>query len=154
MSRLWLGSDFCAQHILRHADAMQEMPCFWTREQRGEEASAWLLFAHKYAYLADTAAAFRATDGAPIRVFCVPSVAVDGSAQPERILLLLAVALMESFGIRVEVCVVERSWPTGLASTESGSSKSPNSTCDANPNLTSTTSLYFTSHHPKRIPAR
>jgi len=26
------------------------MPMFWTCERRGEEASAWLFFAHKYAY--------------------------------------------------------------------------------------------------------
>lgn len=75
-------------------------PSFWTREQRGEEASTWLLFAHKYAYLQQSAG----TDTTLTRAFCVPSSAVAASARPERILLLLAVALMESFGITVDIC--------------------------------------------------
>ncbi|CRK58674.1 Helix-turn-helix motif [Alloactinosynnema sp. L-07] len=104
VSRMWLGSDFCARHILRHADALQDVPAFWTREQRGEESSTWLLFAHKYDYLARTAATFASTGATPTRTFCVPSGAVTGSLSPERILLLLAVALMESFGIEVQVC--------------------------------------------------
>ena len=51
VSRMWLGSDFCARHITRHSAAMTGAPTFWTREQTGEAASAWLLFAHKYDYL-------------------------------------------------------------------------------------------------------
>lgn len=104
VSRMWLGSDFCARHILRHADAMQDTPRFWTREQQGEEASTWLLFAHKYRYLAETAATFAASGSSPTRTFCVPPAAVDAGTRSERILLLLTVALMESFGICVEVC--------------------------------------------------
>lgn len=104
VSRMWLGSDFCARHILRHADAMQDVPAFWTREQRGEESSTWLLFAHKYDYLARTAATFAASGAKLTRTFCVPRETVTDSASSERILLLLAVALMESFGIEVEVC--------------------------------------------------
>lgn len=104
VSRMWLGSDFCARHILRHADALQDVPVFWTREQRGEEASTWLLFAHKYDYLAHTATTFAATGSKPTRTFCIPRSTVIDSGRPERVLLLLAVALMESFGIEVDVC--------------------------------------------------
>ncbi|MFD0203755.1 MULTISPECIES: helix-turn-helix transcriptional regulator [Saccharothrix] len=101
VSRMWLGSNFCAQHILRHADSLSEAPVFWTREQRGEEASTWLFFAHKFDYLRRTA-----TNQADLRrTFCVPNTAVTGSSRPERVLLLLAVALMESFDIQVDVVV-------------------------------------------------
>ena len=57
VSRMWLGSQFCASHILRHTDTLTDMPAFWTREQRGEEASTWLLFEHKYDYLRQSAGA-------------------------------------------------------------------------------------------------
>lgn len=100
VSQMWLGSQFCASHILRNSDKLTDTPSFWTREQRGEEASTWLLFAHKYAYLQQSTG----TDATPTRAFCVPPSAVAASARPERILLLLAVALMESFGITVDVC--------------------------------------------------
>lgn len=53
---MWLGSRFCAGHILRHTDTLTDIPAFWTREQRGEEASTSLLFAHKYAVRACTSA--------------------------------------------------------------------------------------------------
>ncbi|WP_322770056.1 hypothetical protein [Frankia sp. Cr1] len=102
VSQMWLGSAFCAGHILRHARDFGDAPVFWTREQRGEEASAWLLFAHKYAYLAALAGRDPRTESS--RVLCVPPDTVTSSPGPERILLLLAVALMESFGIHVEVC--------------------------------------------------
>jgi transcriptional regulator with XRE-family HTH domain len=105
VSQMWLGSDFCARHILRHADAMIDTPTFWTREQRGEEASSWLFFAHKYRYLADTAGTFHTTSATSSRAFCVPMATVASSRPPERILLFLAVALMESFGIQVKVCL-------------------------------------------------
>ncbi|GAA3041137.1 helix-turn-helix domain-containing protein [Actinokineospora globicatena] len=100
VSRMWLGSQFCASHILRHTDSLTSTPAFWTREQRGEEASTWLLFAHKYSYLRES----RATSGEhPTRVFCIPPDTVKDSDPAERILLLLAAALMESFGITVAV---------------------------------------------------
>ncbi|WP_309114736.1 helix-turn-helix transcriptional regulator [Saccharothrix sp.] len=103
-SRMWLGSDFCARHILRHVGVLEDVPAFWTREQRGEEASTWLLFTHKHLYLSRTAALFRHADTPPTRSFCVPPESVTDSGRPERILLLLTVALMEASGIRVEVC--------------------------------------------------
>jgi hypothetical protein len=101
VSHMWLGSDFCARHILRHLDGLPEQPVFWTREQRGEEASTWLLFGHKYAYLRKTQE--RAGGTRLVRAFCVPEDAVRESPRHERILLFLAAALMESCGIEVQL---------------------------------------------------
>jgi transcriptional regulator with XRE-family HTH domain len=102
-SRMWLGSQFCARHILRHADTLTDAPTFWTREQRGEEASTWLLFAHKYAYLRQLAPGEPGHRPALTRGLCVPPSTVVDSSRSERILLLLALALMESFNIAVNV---------------------------------------------------
>ncbi|CAM3868906.1 hypothetical protein [Nocardiopsis rhodophaea] len=74
---------------------------FWTRERTGEEASTWLLFAHKYSYL--KALSERFPTGAT-RSFCIPRPFVGSSPQAERVLIVLAAALMESFGIRIQVC--------------------------------------------------
>lgn len=101
VSQMWLGSDFCARHILRHLAELDRVPQFWTREQRGEEASTWLLFSHKYQYLQAVSDRFSA--GGLSRAFCIPPDAVSASPRAERVLLMLAVALMESFGIRVNV---------------------------------------------------
>jgi hypothetical protein len=102
-SQMWLGSNFCAGHVLRHTDSLSATPTFWTTERTGEEASTWLVFAHKFVYLRETAALFGHRDPPPTRVFCVPPDAVVASPRPERILLLLAIALMESFGIHAVV---------------------------------------------------
>lgn len=104
VSRMWLGSDFCARHILSHVGGLTGVPAFWSREQRGEEASAWLLFAHKYRYLQQTAELFVSTDAVPTRAFCIPADVVSASWLPERVLMQLTAALIESFGIRVSVC--------------------------------------------------
>lgn len=101
ISRMWLGSDLCAAHILRNSDRLSTTPQFWSREQRGEEASTWLLFTHKYHYLRATTPAH---GDPPIRAFCIPPSAVDASGRLERILLLLAMALHESMGITTVVC--------------------------------------------------
>lgn len=98
-TRMWLGSAFCAGHILRHVRSLHDAPVFWTREQRGEEAASWLLFTHKHHYLHVTAQRFPTA----VRAFCIPATAVQDSSYGERILLLLAVALMESYGIRTAV---------------------------------------------------
>ncbi|WBB78593.1 helix-turn-helix transcriptional regulator [Micromonospora sp. WMMD882] len=103
VSRMWLGSAFCADHISRHSAELTEVPTYWTREQHGEEASTWLLFGHKLRYLEETAGRLANSAQHATRMFCVPPAAVSTSAEPERILLLLAVALMESFGINVAV---------------------------------------------------
>jgi Helix-turn-helix domain len=102
ISAMWLGSDFCARHILRHINQVKDIPVFWTREQRGEEASSWLLFAHKYNYLAQLASRF--PDGMT-RTFCIPEATVIDSPLAERVLLLLVLALMESFDIRSHVTI-------------------------------------------------
>jgi len=34
-SQIWLGSDFCARHILRNLNDVPAPPAFWTREQTG-----------------------------------------------------------------------------------------------------------------------
>lgn len=99
VAHMWLGSDFCARHILKALPDLPELPAFWTREQRGEEASAWLIFDHKYPYLQATT---RALGGASTRAFCVPEAVVRASPRHERILLFLAVALMESLGIHAQ----------------------------------------------------
>ncbi|MGH3713260.1 MAG: XRE family transcriptional regulator [Micromonosporaceae bacterium] len=99
-STMWLGSHFCASHILRNLAATDDVPMFWTREQHGEEASTWLLFTHKYEYLSRLSEQFPT---GMARTFCVPPSIVAASAQTERVLLILAAALMESFRIRVQV---------------------------------------------------
>ncbi|NRQ37982.1 helix-turn-helix domain-containing protein [Nonomuraea sp. NN258] len=99
VSRMWLGSRFCAQHILRNLGA--GVPLFWSREQRGEDACTWLLFTHKLTYLRQTVAGH--TTGVT-RSFCIPQQAVDDSPAHERILLFLTAALMEALGIGVQVC--------------------------------------------------
>ncbi|MGW1617143.1 asparaginase domain-containing protein [Streptomyces sp. NPDC002285] len=78
---------------------MPALPAFWTREQRGEEASAWLIFDHKYPYLRETTAALGSTSTG---AFCIPEDIVRSSPRHERILLFLAVALMESLGIHAQ----------------------------------------------------
>jgi transcriptional regulator with XRE-family HTH domain len=99
VSRMWLGSQFCARHILRVLPDLPSLPVFWTREQRGEEASAWLFFDHKYPYLQATTDNLGACT---TRTFCVPEPVVRDSPRHERILMFLAVALMESLGIQAQ----------------------------------------------------
>jgi hypothetical protein len=101
-SQIWLGSDFCARHILRNLKDVPAPPAFWTREQTGGEACPWLLFEHKHAYLRATRDRFG--EDSLCRMFCVPHNVVASSALFERVLLLLAVALMEAMGIHVKVC--------------------------------------------------
>jgi hypothetical protein len=103
VSQMWLGSDVCARHITGNLARLADVPVFWTREQRGEEASTWLLFAHKLDYLKATAAPYAAGVTRPARVFCIPEVAVATSPATERILVLLAAALMEAHGVIVHV---------------------------------------------------
>ncbi|MFF4542186.1 helix-turn-helix domain-containing protein [Streptomyces aureus] len=99
VAHMWLGSDFCARHILRALPDLPTVPAFWTREQRGEEASAWLIFDHKLPYLRQTTKALGSTS---TRAFCIPETVVRSSPRYERILLFLAVALMESLGIHAQ----------------------------------------------------
>ncbi|MEU9507756.1 XRE family transcriptional regulator [Micromonospora sp. NPDC048170] len=103
VSRLWMGSAFCADHIRRHSHVLSDVPVYWTREQRGEEASTWLLFRHKLRYLRDTAERFQSSSQPMTRMFCLPPHTIAASSMSERILLLLAMALMESVGIHTAV---------------------------------------------------
>ncbi len=104
VSRMHLGSTVCARHILRNVGSLSSPPSYWTREQRGEEASTWLFLAHKYAYLQRTSAMSGSGETVPTRTFCIPHVQVEDSKPAERVLLFLAVSLMESFGLLVDVC--------------------------------------------------
>jgi hypothetical protein len=105
VSQMWLGSEFCARHILRHCETLAGLPAFWTREQHGEEASTWLLFTHKYDYLKQLADRYRSLTEPMNRTFSITETAIVTSPLRERMLLMLAVALIESFGIQVNVCV-------------------------------------------------
>ncbi|MGF1646066.1 MAG: helix-turn-helix domain-containing protein [Kineosporiaceae bacterium] len=105
VSQMWLGSMFCADHILRHLDALLKTPTFWTREQRGEEASTWLLFRHKLAYLRRTSNRYANDPAQAVRIFCIPEATVTASSTAERILLLLAATLMEAYQIEVQIVV-------------------------------------------------
>ncbi len=100
----WLGSDACARYILRATESFTSRPVFWTREQRGEEASSWLFFRHKLDYLRMTSHRFGSRGDPVIRDFCIPEETVYTSPPAERVLVLLAAALMESLGIRIQVC--------------------------------------------------
>lgn len=96
-SQMLLGSQVCAEFILSQRDELASEPVFWTREQRGEEAATWLIFKHKHRYLQETAPR-RAHNGVG-RAFCIPRQEVAGSPTYERVLLFLAIALMESYSI-------------------------------------------------------
>ncbi|WP_329386415.1 hypothetical protein [Streptomyces sp. NBC_01716] len=103
----WLGSYFCALHIERHLGDVTEPPFFWTREQTGEEGAAWLFFRHKHEHLARAMARRTDTSQRPGHAFCIPERSVKESEPYERILLFLAVALMEMHGLAVWVCAEE-----------------------------------------------
>ncbi|WP_030570332.1 hypothetical protein [Streptomyces aureocirculatus] len=90
----WTGSAFCARYLRSHLEGRTETPVFWTREQTGEQASAWLFFQHKVEYLKELSGP---------RVFAIPEEEVARSGQYEKILLFLAVALMERWGSHVRV---------------------------------------------------
>ncbi|TCO37636.1 hypothetical protein EV646_12323 [Kribbella antiqua] len=99
VARHWLGSRFCAQHIARNLKLLWYPPFFWTRDQRGEEATSWLIWSHKFEYLQRTARRFAIMR----RGFCIPESEVRASPAYERVMLLLAMSLMEAFGITVEL---------------------------------------------------
>ncbi|MVO90751.1 helix-turn-helix domain-containing protein [Streptomyces sp. p1417] len=96
-SRMLLGSRACAEFILDRRAELADAPVFWTREQRGEDAATWLIFKHKHRYLQETAPR-QAHDGVG-RAFCVPRQEVAASPTYERVLLFLAISLMESYGV-------------------------------------------------------
>ncbi|GAA3598575.1 hypothetical protein [Kribbella ginsengisoli] len=99
VSRRWLGSQFCVRHVARHLDRLTGPALLWSRERSGEEAASWLIWSHRYEYLHRISRRFTGIRHG----FCVPESEVAGSPRYERVLLLLATALMEAFGVRVEV---------------------------------------------------
>jgi hypothetical protein len=103
-ARMWLGSSFCAGHILRNLHGSGASPVFWTREQTGEEACTWLMFRHKLDYLTRISAQYSRPGSPLIRGFCIPEQVTATLPRWERVLLWLAVALMESLGICVKIC--------------------------------------------------
>lgn len=103
----WLGSAFCSLHIDRHLEEATEPPLFWSREQTGEEAAGWLFFRHKHLYLTQATDRFAGTRDQLGHAFCVPEMAVKNSERYERVLLFLAVAMMEMYGLSVWVCTEE-----------------------------------------------
>jgi transcriptional regulator with XRE-family HTH domain len=103
-ARMWLGSSFCAGHILRNLNEPAGAPVFWTREQTGEEACTWLMFRHKLDYLIRISARYSSAGNPLVRGFCLPEQVTRTLPRWERVLLWLAVALMESLGIWVKIC--------------------------------------------------
>lgn len=104
VTQAWLGSSACAAHLLANLDRIDRPPQFWTRERTGEEASTWLFFTHKVAYLQATRQLYQSAATSATRTFCIPEATLDGTSLQERILLLLALALMESFTVAIRVC--------------------------------------------------
>ncbi|MET9083177.1 transcriptional regulator, XRE family protein [Streptomyces sp. NPDC004237] len=99
----WLGSAFCAQHIQSRLQDVSEPPVFWTREQTGEQAAAWIFFRHKIDYLESLSARYAGVASPLARSFCIPEEEVARSAVYERILLFLAITLMEMHKVHVHV---------------------------------------------------
>ncbi|MFC5187969.1 helix-turn-helix domain-containing protein [Actinomadura harenae] len=98
-SLMFVGSQTSARYILDQYGPLGDAPVFWTREQTGEEAATWLLFTHKLDYLRRTAPPVPEPKATIGRAFCIPAEVVARSPGYERVLLFLAIALMESLGI-------------------------------------------------------
>lgn len=96
-SQMLVGSQACASYILDQRTELGGEPAFWTREQRGEEAATWLIFKHKHHYLRQMAPT-RPHSGVG-RGFCIPRSEISASPAYERVMLFLAIALMESYGV-------------------------------------------------------
>lgn len=103
----WMGSYFCARHISARLTGTSGLPSYWTREQFGEEAVGWLLYTHKHAYLRTTQSLSSSAVEPVTRTFCIPEASVLDSQPYERLLLFLAIALMEMHHITVRVCSEE-----------------------------------------------
>ncbi|TDW24139.1 hypothetical protein [Kribbella kalugense] len=97
VARQWLESWMCTRHITRNLERLSGQPCLWTRERCGEDATSWLLWRHRFEYLRRTSRWFPRMR----REFYLLETDVADSPTYERVLLLLAAALMESFGIAV-----------------------------------------------------
>jgi len=102
VSQAWLGSGFCARHIVRNLPRLEQRPEFWTAERTGEDAATWLFFRHKHDYLRKLQDVYgKAT--CLTRSFCILERHVAASSTGERVLMFLALALMEAMGVIVRI---------------------------------------------------
>ncbi|GAA3128984.1 transcriptional regulator with XRE-family HTH domain [Kribbella aluminosa] len=93
----WLRSWLCTRHISRKLERLSGQPYLWPLGRRGEDATSWLLWRHRFEYLRHTSRWFPRMR----HDFHVQESDVVESPMYERVLLLLAAALMEAFGIAV-----------------------------------------------------
>ena len=100
----WLGSHVCASYLRRHLEATDAAPWLWSRVQYGGQAAGWLLFTERHQVLQLMQERSASAEGAAGCVFSVPESAVKNSEPYERLLLLLTMALMESYGLTVRLC--------------------------------------------------
>ncbi|WP_405728731.1 hypothetical protein OG885_09020 [Streptomyces sp. NBC_00028] len=99
----WLGSYACASYLRRHLGSVDNAPVLWSRVQYGGQAAGWLLFTERHQVLQlMQERSIGAVDAAGC-VFAIPESAVKDSEPYERLLLLLAMALMESYGLTVHI---------------------------------------------------
>ncbi|MFJ9173517.1 hypothetical protein [Streptomyces sp. NPDC102360] len=101
VSAAWLGMHVCARHITRQLAGTSAPPLFWTPLPSAEDAAAWLFFACWPEYLS----AIRDGAGAAPseRALYIPEAVLRDAGPHERVLLWLAVALMELHGLEVRV---------------------------------------------------
>ncbi len=95
----WIGSHVCASYLRRHLDTTDTAPWLWSRVQYGGQAAGWLLFTERHQVLQLMQERSAEAGDAPGCVFCIPESAVKSSEPYERLLLLLTMALMESYGL-------------------------------------------------------
>lgn len=93
----WIGSHVCASYLRRHLDTTGTALWLWSRVRYGGQAAGWLLFPERHEVL--QLLQERSTDAEAGCVFCIPESAVKSSEPYERLLLLLTMALMESYGL-------------------------------------------------------
>lgn len=101
VSAAWLGMHVCARHITRRLAGTSAPPLFWTPLSSAEDAAAWLFFACRTEYL--NAVQDAAGGVPPERAVYIPEDALRDAGPHERVLLWLAVALMELHGLDVRV---------------------------------------------------
>ncbi|MDX3435602.1 hypothetical protein [Streptomyces stelliscabiei] len=99
----WLGSHACATYLRRHLGPADAAPVLWSRVQYGGQAAGWLLFAERHQVLQLMQECSVGVEGTAGCVFGIPESAVKDSEPYERLLLLLAMALMESYGLTVHI---------------------------------------------------
>ncbi|MFF4966193.1 hypothetical protein [Streptomyces sp. NPDC001037] len=100
----WLGSHACTTFLRSRLKAPDTAPLMWSRVQFGEQAAPWLFFRERQRVLQLLSEHSATNGGTAGCVFCVPESAIKSSEPYERLLFLLLLALMESYGIDVWVC--------------------------------------------------